>query len=152
MKRLSLKKTLTVAIAMLAVGLAQTTWAHSGGGVIDAEGVNASATDLAAVTCSDDGNGAPHYLMAQIKDTSEYVPGLLLSVHIYKGNKMTTSTDTVPGDAEYSPEVALYGGTGVYYLSITKTNAGSRSFDVIWHCMTAEGLHTGTDIAVVQFQ
>ena len=49
-------------------------------------------------------SGAPAYL-GQIKDKSAPVPGLLLSFHITKGNQMTTTTDTVSGDANYSPAV-----------------------------------------------
>ena len=65
---------------------------------------------------------------------------------------MTTSTDTVSGDAFYSPGVRLNGGAGVYYISATKTGAGARLFDVIWHCMTSGDVHTGTDINVYQIQ
>ncbi len=49
---------------------------------------------------------------------------------------MTSTTDTVSGDANYSPGVQLNGGAGVYYISATKTGAGARIFDVIWHCVT----------------
>lgn len=152
MKNASLKKAFITASILVALGYAGSAPAHSGGGIIDPAGNNASATDLAAVTCSDDGNGAPHHLAAQIKDMSGPVPGLLLSLHIYKGNQMTTTTDTVSGDAAYSPLITLNGGAGVYYMSATKTNAGGRLFDVIWHCVTSNDVHTGTDITVLQFQ
>jgi hypothetical protein len=111
---------------------------------------NASATDLAAITCFDDGNGTPHRLTGQIKDMSG--PGPLLSFHIYKGLQMTTSTDTVPGDSNYSPLVNLNGGPGKYYISATKTSKGAKHFDVIWHCETSGGVHTGTEIEVYQIQ
>jgi hypothetical protein len=152
MKIASLKKAFITASILVATGNAGIAMAHSGGGTLDPAGNNPSATDLAAVTCFDDGNGAPAYLLGQIKDMSPPVPGLLLSFHIYKGNQMTTSTDTVSGDANYSQEVRLNGGPGVYYISATKTSAGARIFDVIWHCETGNDIHTGTDISVLQFQ
>ncbi len=152
MKTVFFKKTLVAVSLLIAAGYADITSAHSGGGTIDAAGTNASASDLAVVTCFDDGNGAPHHLAAQVKDSSNPVSGLLLSLHLQKGNQMTTSTDTVSGDANYSPLIMLNGGAGVYYMSVTKSNAGSRIFDVIWHCVTNNGDHTGTDISVVQAQ
>lgn len=152
MKITSLKNTLVAVPLLIALGQADIALAHSGGGAIDSGGTNASATDLAAVTCYDDGNGTPHHLFGQVKDFSDPVPGLLVSFHIYKGQQMTTSTDTVSGDASYSPGVSLNGGAGVYYISVTKTAAGVRIFDVIWHCVTSGDVHTGTDIVVYQAQ
>jgi hypothetical protein len=152
MKNTSLKKAFITASILLAAGYADIALAHSGGGLIDGAGNKASATDLAAVTCFDDGNGAPQCLMGQVKDFSSPVAGLLVSFHIYKGNQMTTSTDSISEDASYSPLVTLNGGPGVYYISVTKTSVGARIFDVIWHCETAGGVHTGTDISVLQFQ
>ena len=152
MKNASLKKAFITASILIAVGHAGAALAHNGGGIIDAAGNNASATDLAAVTCFNDGNGEPHHLYSRIKDFSNPVPGLLLSLHIYKGRQMTTSTDSVSGDAFYSPGVSLNGGKGVYYISATKTRAGLRRFDVEYHCVTSGGAHTGTDIVVYQIQ
>lgn len=152
MKNASVKQALTVAAFCLSVANAGIALAHSGGGVIDAAGTNASATDLAAVTCYDDGNGAPHHLFGQVLDASKPVPGLLVSFQIYKGLQMITSTDAVSGDAFYSPGVSLNGGAGQYMISVSKTAAGARTFDVIWHCMTKDDIHTGTDINVYQAQ
>lgn len=152
MKNASFKKALVAVSLWLALGHAGITLAHSGGAVLDPAGNNASATDLAAITCFDDGNGAPHHLFGQVKDLSAPVPGLLVSFHIYKGLQMTTSTDTVSGDANYSPGVSLNGGPGQYLISVTKTSAGARTFDVVWHCVTSNDTHTGTDISVYQAQ
>jgi hypothetical protein len=151
MKTTFFKKTFVTTSTLVALGYAVTALAHSGGATIDPGSSNASATDLAAVSCSNDGNGQPHHLFGRIKDLSA-PGGPLLSFHIHKGNQMTTTTDTSPGDDFYSPEVVLNGGPGTYYISATKTGAGRRDFDVIWHCMTADDIHTGTDITVLQFQ
>ena len=152
MKYVTLKKAFITASILAAVGYAGAALAHNGGGPIDSGSNNASATDLAVVSCYNDGNGAPAYLFGQIQDMSPPVPGQLLSFHIQKGQQMITSTDTVSGDAFHSPAVRLNGGAGDYYISATKTAPGVRLFDVIWHCMTSSDTHTGTDISVYQVQ
>ncbi|MDI1231165.1 MAG: hypothetical protein PSU93_08460 [Methylobacter sp.] len=152
MKSTYLKKAFVALSILVAVGHAGITFAHDAGALIDGAGNNASATDLAAVTCTDDGNGVPHHLFGRVKDSSSPVPGLLVNFHIYKGQQMTTSTDPVSGDDNYSPGVSLNGGPGTYYISVTKTSAGARDFNVIWHCVTSDNKHTGTDITVLQIQ
>lgn len=148
MKNTAFKKVLATAAMLCVTGYADIAWSHSGGATTDGAGTNPSAAVLVAVTC---GIGTD-YLTAQIKDQSGPVAGLLLSLHLQKGSKMTSTTDSVSGDANYSPEVALSAGPGVYYMSITKTAAGARQFDASWHCMANSGEHTDTDLGVLQFQ
>jgi hypothetical protein len=147
MKIVSLKKAFITASILVAVGHADIALAHSGGGTIDPGSNNASATDLAAVTCS----GGTDHLFGQIKDMSKQ-GGPILSFHIYKGQHMTTSTDNDSFDDLYSPGVQLNGGDGVYYISATKTSAGARIFDAQWHCEASNGDHTNTDITVYQVE
>lgn len=127
-------------------------FAHSAGAITDAGGTNANATILAAITCFDDGNGEPEGLFAQIKDLSDPEPGLLISIQLYKGIQAASDTDAVSGDADYSEGIQLDAGPGVYQLLVDKTDVGARRFDVIWHCMTEDHTHTGTDILLRQFQ
>ena len=141
-----------ISAAVLAIGAQSSVQAHSGGAVLGADGTNPSATALAAITCFDDGNGQPAKLFSQIQDRSEPVEGLLLSMQIYKGNKATSITDPISGDADYSEPVELEGGPGVYWVMVNKTAAGPRQFDLIWHCVAENEAHTGTDIVVKQFQ
>lgn len=142
-----LKKAFMAASILItaAPGIAQ---AHGGGGAIDPNGNNPSATVLAGVNCS----GGTDFLSAQVRDDSGFVPGLFLSLHLYKGQKMTSVTDTVSGDDFSSAEARLHGGDGQYLMSLTKTNAGTRNFDVTWHCMNNNGDHTDTEINVYQVQ
>ena len=146
MKNAFFKKALVALSILATVEPAGMALAHSGGATI---GDSAHAVDLAAVTCS----GGSHHLFGQIRDMSP-PGGALLSFHIYKGNQMASTTDTVPGleDPNYSSGIQLNGGDGIYYISATKTGPGARLFDVIWHCMNSAGGHTDTDIAVLQFQ
>lgn len=146
------KRLLNSALLLASCAFSTTGFAHSAGATLGADGTNASATALAAITCFDDGNGEPAGLFTQIKDMSEPVPSLLLSIQLYKGSQATNSTDTISGDADYSEGVQLDGGPGVYWMIVNKTDVGPRQFDIIWHCMTEDHIHTGTDITVRQFQ
>lgn len=148
----NLQQLLTLTGILLLTPYSLDALAHSAGGPIDAAGNNASATDLAFVTCYDDGNGAPDHLVISINDSSPAVPGLLVSVQIMKDGKMINTTDTISGDGKPSNAVALQGGKGEYYVSVNKTNAGVRNFTIDWHCETANKIHTGTDIGVLQLQ
>ncbi len=155
MKRNYFKKILISASMLALFGHAAVLQAHSGGATLGADGTNPHATALADVTCFDDsgtGDFEPHHLIAEIKDKSEPVPGLLLSLQIYKGQHATSTTDTISGDADYSDPVVLAAGPGVYRLIADKTDAGARAFEVTWHCETIDNIHTGTSITVRQFQ
>jgi len=153
MKNAFLQQTL-FAVALLAT--AGHAHAHSASGTIDGVGDNASATDLAQVICYDDGNGPPHHLYTQIQDFSAPVPGLLLSTQIFTDSKITNTTDTGPGDTLASYPAILVGPAGqdyqTYYISVSKTSAGARSFEITYHCQTANDTHTGTQITVYQIQ
>jgi hypothetical protein len=119
---------------------------------LDAGGGNPGASDYAAVTCYDNGNGAPHHFSAALQDLSAPVPGLFVSLHIFKDTQMTTVTDSVSADGNWSPIATVAGGPGVYYLSVRKTNTGVRNFTIGWECQTADFRGTGTDISVLQVQ
>ncbi len=147
-----LQKILTLASIILTTGYAATISAHGGGAVLDPAGNKATFTALARVTCFDDGYGQPDYLAAKIRDNSPPVPGMFVSLQLLKGSKAISITDITPGDANFSPEVTLQGGNGTYYMMADKTMAGARNFEVEWHCKTATGVHTGTDLFVDQFE
>lgn len=152
MKTISIKKSLLTASVLALAGYAVTASAHEAGGVIDAAGTNASASDFASVSCYDDGDGAPAYLFIQIEDQSAPVPGLLMTMLAAKGNQMVSTSDPVSGDRKASPSVKLVGGEGTYYIAALKTAAGARTFTVYYHCMTSKDTHTGTDITALQLQ
>ena len=126
--------------------------AHGGGAVMDAAGNKASFSALARITCFNDGAGPTSYLMARVRDNSAAVPGMVVSLQLLKGQRTTSTSDTVSGNADYSAFAVLTGGDGVYTLLMNKTLAGARSFDLEWHCMTAGNDHTGTEIIVDQFE
>ncbi len=140
---------LVLVVAML--GYVTTSSAHGGGATMDIAGVSRTFTGVVLVSCFDDGNGPAENLIARVRDNSPPVPGLLVNLQVFKGNKAVNITDTNSGDADYSPFVTLHGGPGVYFMIINKTDMGTRSFDAEWHCNTIDGVHTGTEISVSQF-
>ena len=153
MKTITLKKSLITTSILAASVYAGIATAHTAGGVIDAAGNNASATDFATVSCFDDGDGAPAYLFIQIEDQSAPVPGLLMTMLAAKGNQMVSTSDPVSRDSKAGPGVQLRGGDGTYYVAVSKTAAGARTFTVTYHCMTSNNVHTGTeDITALQLQ
>jgi len=146
-----IKKTLFGLSLLVASGYASLISAHGGGATMDLANISRTFTGVVLVSCFDDGNGPAENLIARIRDNSPPVPGLLVNLQLFKGNKAINITDTVSGDADYSPFVTLHGGPGVYFMIINKTDVGERSFDAEWHCNTVDGVHTGTDISVSQF-
>ncbi len=145
------KQSILIGLAVL-VGYSSLASAHSARAVLDAAGNNANFTALARVTCFNDGSGNAAYLTARVRDNSPAVTGLLINVQLLKGTMAISATDAVSGDASYSDAIALPAGNGVYTMMLNKTLAGARSFDIEWHCMTADGAHAGTDIIVDQFK
>ena len=145
-------KLLTVVCSTLVLLAAPAVHAHSARATLDAAGNKANFTALARVTCFDDGIGAPAVLYARVRDNSPAVPGLLVNLQLLKGNQALSGTDAVSGDAGWSEPLQLNGGVGVYTVLLNKTAAGARNFDFEYHCMTASGDHTGTDIVVDQFR
>lgn len=147
-----MKKNISGFVAGICLLLGYTGFVHAHGGGATL-GDPRSFTGVAVVTCAYDGVGsaAGYYLTAQIRDNSPAIPGLLINLHIFKGNQAVSISDTTPGDAHYSPFVELRGGTGAYFLIVSKTDVGERSFDLEWHCMAGNDTHTDTEIGVTQF-
>lgn len=135
----------------ITLGYAGISGAHEAGATMDPNGTTASFTGYALVTCIDD-IGVTDYLVASIKDTSPPQDKLLVSLQIIKGSRAASTTDPVSGDGNFSPEVRVHGGSGVYQVLVNKTIAGARSFIVSYHCMTASNEHTATEITVKQFE
>lgn len=148
MEIVSLKNTVITASFLVAVGHAGTVYAHTKGGSL---GSPASATDVYRVTCSNDGSGATHHLVTQVRDNAPVKPPKV-SVVATKGGASTTSTDPVDGNSAYSPEKELAKGNGVYTVSIKKSASGSEIYTLQYHCETASGVHTGTSISQTQNQ
>lgn len=153
--KLSIFKNVLIAVfGGLIVSQAGTALAHNQSGGLTT-GL-AAAVDFYQVTCFDDGNGTPSYLEAQVKDMTANTPKV--SILIYKGTSCTTnkcaqsSTDTTDNNTTYSPLVKVTQGAGVYNLFVMHTVSGTDSYDVLVHCKTTSGVHTGTSLSAKQQQ
>jgi hypothetical protein len=138
-------------MAFICACTAMPAAAHSVRATMDAAGTSPSFTGLARVTCLNQGE-RPAMLVARVRDTSPPVAGLLVNLQLVKGSAAVSITDRVSGDDGYSDYIALPGGPGEYIMMVNKTAAGERSFDLEWHCMSSDNVHTETDTQILQFQ
>ena len=115
-----LKNTLFTVLGGLMIGQAGTVLAHNQTGSFTT-GL-AAGVDFYQVTCFDDGNGAPSFLEAQVKDMTASTSKV--SILVYKGTSCTTnkcaqsSTDTTDSNTSYSSLVKVTQGAGVYNLFV----------------------------------
>ncbi len=143
-----LNKALITAFTIFTVGYAGISSAHTAGAML---GPERSFTAVAYVNCFDDAGQIADSLKARIRDDSPPVPGLIVNLQIFKNGKSIVISDTVSGDADYSPFVKLENGGGEYAISVNKTDVGARTFVIEYHCNSADDSHVGTDIDVTQF-
>lgn len=122
--------------------------AHDQGGSL---GTDSSATDYYQVSCFDDGSGIADQLFFEVRGESKSVASPV-SAQIIKGDLSMSTTDNVDGDQTYSPGIAVVGGSGTYFVIVDKSGAGKVNYTFEYHCQTSTGVHTGTDIAMVQNQ
>ncbi|GKS68177.1 hypothetical protein W03_01810 [Nitrosomonas sp. PY1] len=117
----------------------------------------AAAVDFYTVSCTDDGNGAPSYLEARVKDMTANSSKVNITIQKGTTNCNTNacarfSLDSTDSDTGYSPLIKVTQGAGTYNLYVSHTAAGTDSYDVELHCKTASGVHTGTSSATRQQQ
>ena len=143
-----LKKIAAAGAFSLVAGYAGTAAAHD----VFSQPIGAAvnATDLYQVTCSDDGDGPAQRLDVYLRDDTTGTS--ILSVQVQKGVLAKNITDPKGADGLYTPVTSLLGGNGVYNLIVDKTIAGARVFDITYHCMTSDNVHTGTSIVRWQVQ
>ncbi len=152
MQRTKLNQALAGALLAITMGYAQLVAAHEGSAVMDSEGIAPNFTGYAIVTCGIKDEPLTDHLFAEIVDLSPPVPNLLVNLQIIKGDLAVSTTDPISGDANASPGVKLHGGNGVYLVLVNKTGAGARAFKLLYHCQTADGIHTTTVAGLKQFK
>jgi hypothetical protein len=117
-------------------------------------GATLSATDYFQVSCFDDGTGNAVRLDIQVNDDT--AGASILSLQVKKGLLAKNTTDATGANGAYSPLVSLQPpvgqGNGVYDVLVDKTTAAARQYDIKYHCMTSDNLHTGTSISQKQNQ
>lgn len=148
MKTASLKNAFVTASFLVAVGHTGIASAHSQAGALESK---ARATDQYRVTCSTDGGGVTDRLAIRVRDEAP-VNKPMVSAQVRKGALATNTTDAKDGNTAYSPRVYTNGDNGVYYVTVTKTRKGAERYTLEYHCQTATGGHTGTEITTLQNQ
>jgi len=133
---------------LLATAYGSIASAHTQSGTLVALG----AIDIFQVTCPIDASGTPARLFIQVRDLTASNP--TVSIKATKSTISATSTDPVGGDAAYSPGVVVNGGSGTYLMNVYKTTTGSvtQSYTAQFHCQTAGGVHTTTNVRQTQNQ
>ena len=134
---------------LIAAGYAGLASAHTQSGSL----IATPATDVYAVTCSNDGSGAPAKLYLHVKDLAPKLAPLV-SIQASKGGATSTqSTDPGDGDVNYSPARTLVKLGGVYLMKVNKSAvAGTETYTAEFHCQTSGGVHTGTTWRMTQNQ
>ncbi|CAL1241355.1 hypothetical protein [Candidatus Methylocalor cossyra] len=116
-------------------------------------GKPAQATDLHVVVCSNDGTGPAEHLSFQL-NAGPPKTGPLVSAQLQVPSKKIAAsvTDPINGDRQGSPGLQVRGGDTVYYITVDKTGPGIANYSFTYHCETASGGHTGTDLSTLQDQ
>lgn len=175
MRKVTLKNKLVIASMMAALGFTTEAIAHNQAGAL---GEAADATDYYMVTCSTDAGGVTDKLQVSILDPTTTQGGGKESVVVKQGTVVTTASDPVRvhwvdangnpisigdiyhgvegahpiPDTEYGPETYLLGGNGVYDVMVHKLKESPKNYVLQYHCLTANDLHTGTSIILLQDQ
>lgn len=129
-----------MAISAYLTGFPGLASAHSLTGSL---GNAAGATDFYQVTCSDDGNGRPSYLITSVESTIS-APTPRLSVQARVNESASNATDPTNGDGNASPGGKVTAGPGLYNVLVDKDGAGVQNYSLVYHCVTDKGVHTGT--------
>lgn len=141
----------TLAFTLL-VGICGLSHAHDQGGVLAS---SPYATQSWLITCYDDGNGPAASLYFDVKaSTSGRKFGVTAT--LTKNSQEASTTDPKSGDKIRSPGTFLIAGDGEYIMTLSKvkTNAsspesalkGTMVYGFTYHCESAGGAHTGTQI------
>jgi len=145
---LSLNKPLLTASAAVAIAWASQAPAHECTGTLDPSGTKANDTLVIAVGCVSNTPYPPSYIYVSVQDFTASGNNSLISAQVfdyYGGRKMLNTTDTTPGTGSGSPAVQLYGqlvaGVQAYFLSVNKTAAGRKEFQLTYHCKDTQNNH-----------
>ncbi len=146
---------ITMAVSLLlALGQTGVALAHSTGGAL---GKKKSATDVYAVTCSnEEGGDTPTLRLAvQVRDELPRRKPKISVTIAKNGTEARTTDKNGDGNRRYSPWAYLDEGNGTYRMSITKSRKGLERYSVEFHCQgpsSSGHIHTATDMVITQNQ
>lgn len=111
-------------------------------------GESASATDIFAVSCGDNTHQVYFELLATLPNGSP--SDLKVSVELLGGKNTITVTDESSVDNLKSRSVDIQSSSLI--VLINKNKAGKANFTIQYHCESASGDHTETEINQIQNQ
>ena len=155
---MKIKKVTLIGLLIIASGFQFKAVAHSLNGQSLASEIaklTSGPTDLWLVSCSNDGNGPAAYLKVQLQAT----PATHLQISRNQQSISVTGVSTAKGEFSkfirlkpVKPGTTDNDGNGDYLVMVNKSKAAKAYYSFNYHCMTASGGHTGTDISAVQNQ
>jgi hypothetical protein len=151
-------KIIMLATLLLAIGYGELVAAHTLPGSLGRKKSKTPATDIYEVTCSNanDGTGEPDHLYVDVKDLRPRNPAQIsVQTMLASGAASPISIDAKDSDPYPSPGYTLVGGAGPYLMTVNKSRsrvAGAEVYVVEFHCQSAAGEHTGTDLVRKQNQ
>ena len=155
---MKIKKIILVGLLIIASGFQFKAVAHSLNGQSLASEIaklTSGPTDLWLVSCSNDGNGPAAYLKVQLQAT----PATHLQISRNQQSISVTGVSTAQGRFSKfitlkpaKPGTTVNDGNGDYLVMVNKSQPSRASYSFDYHCMTASGGHTGTDISAEQNQ
>lgn len=119
--------------------------AHDVGGNL---GISPSATDIFGISCGENTAKVYFELYASLPKGSP--SDLLVSAELLGGQNTITVTDNSSVDKLKSRGVFV-GSQGIIVL-VNKNKAGKANFALQYHCESATGVHTDTEITQLQNQ
>ncbi len=126
-------------IFLMLAGLSFNTFAHTQSGVL---AVPVSTVDYYYVDCGSDPSSVSLYFHI----ASSAAAGMpLVSAQVIKDNYASNFTDPINGDAGWSRDQVIYGGNGLYSISVNKNGAGVVSYSFEAHCYDSSGEHTDSE-------
>ncbi|ASF46175.1 hypothetical protein [Methylovulum psychrotolerans] len=132
MKKISLKNALVITPFLAFIGQANVAFGHQISGA--SLGV-ATAIDYYLVFCHDDGSDITDHFDAAVKGVST-AGTPIISIQVSKNNAIFNATDSVNGDAIYSPWARVKGGSGDYLMAVNKIGSASVAYEVQFYCYT----------------
>lgn len=110
-------------------------------------GQDKSATDFHSISC---GNGTD-YVYFNIVSFEPSSSDILVSAKIIGENTFSV-TDSLSADMNKSVEIAVPTKTDSVLILVSKNKAGNVSYTIDFHCQSANGNHTETDLSTLQNQ
>lgn len=151
---MKIKKVILLGLLIIASGYQFKAVAHSNNNQSlkkESTALTSGPTDLWVISCSNDGNGPAAYLKVQLQATPA------THLQIQKNQQSISVTGVSNAHGKFSKYISLWpvkpgtidnDGNGDYLVLVDKSKAPATVYSFNYHCKTANGGHTGTDITI----